>query len=150
MEMFRRTFAEINVEHLVHNWGLIKKAAGDERFICPMVKANAYGHGDIQVSQILEREGALGLGVCLIEEGLLLRANGIKTDILVFRGFDKRGAEKILEYQMVPIVSSWDQIHALESMADDPVKGNEKVKKGMNRIGINVDESEKLYSHIQK
>src|SRR3990167_4511578 len=106
MEMFRRTFAEVNIESLVHNWNQIKKVFDDDRFICPMVKANAYGHGDVQVSLALEKEGAQVLGVCLIEEGLWLRASGIKSDILVFRGFDKRGAEKILEYQLTPVVST--------------------------------------------
>ncbi|MEQ1722332.1 MAG: alanine racemase [Pseudobdellovibrio sp.] len=150
MEMFRRTYADINIEHLVHNWGQIKKVAGDDRFICPMVKANAYGHGDIQVAQALEREGALGVGVCLIEEGLLLRAAGIKTDILVFRGFDKRGAEKILEYQLIPVVSTWEQIYSLEAAADEAVKVHLKFNTGMNRIGFNSDQAEKLDEYFSK
>ncbi len=150
MEMFRRTYADINIENLVHNWNQIKNVAGDDRFICPMVKANAYGHGDIQVSQALEREGASGLGVCLIEEGLLLRAAGIKTDIYVFRGFDKRGAEKILEYQLIPVVSTWEQIFALESAADEPVKVHLKFNTGMNRIGFNLDQAEKLDEYFKK
>jgi alanine racemase len=150
MEMFRRTYADINIEHLVHNWDQIKKIAGDDRFICPMVKANAYGHGDIQVAQSLEREGALGLGVCLIEEGLLLRAAGIKTDILVFRGFDKRGAEKILEYQLIPVVSTWEQIYSLEAAADEVVKVHLKFNTGMNRIGFNSDQAEKLDEYFSR
>lgn len=150
MEMFRRTFAEVNIENLVHNWSQIKKVANDDRFICPMVKANAYGHGDVQVSLALEREGAQILGVCLIEEGLLLRASGIKSDILVFRGFDKRGAERILEYQLTPVASSWEQIRALESAANEPVKVHLKFNTGMNRIGFNIDQAEKLHAHFSK
>jgi alanine racemase len=150
MEMFRRTYADINLEHLVHNWYQIKKVAGDDRFICPMIKANAYGHGDVQVAQALSREGALGLGVCLIEEGLLLRAAGIKTDILVFRGFDNRGAEKILEYQLIPVVSTWEQIYSLEAAADEAVKVHLKFNTGMNRIGFNIDQAEKLDEYFSK
>jgi alanine racemase len=150
MEMFRRTFAEINIEHLVHNWDQLRALAGSERFICPMVKANAYGHGDVQVARVLEEQGALGLGVCLIEEGLLLRAAGIKTDILVFRGFDRRGAEKMLEYQLTPVVSTWEQIEALEAVADTPVKVHLKFNTGMNRLGFNADEAEKLDRYFAK
>lgn len=150
IEMFRRTFAEVNIENLVHNWNQVKKVAQDDRFICPMVKANAYGHGDIQIAQALEREGALGLGVCLIEEGLLLRSAGIKSDILVFRGFDKQGAEKILEYQLTPIVSTWAQIHALEAVADSPVKVHLKFNTGMNRLGFEADQAEKLFEYFSK
>ncbi|OFZ31502.1 MAG: alanine racemase [Bdellovibrionales bacterium RIFCSPHIGHO2_01_FULL_40_29] len=149
MEMYRRTFAEISVENLIANWNEIKKTAGSNRFICPMVKANAYGHGDIQVAQTLEHEGADTLGVCLIEEGLLLRASGLKSQILVFRGFDKHGAQKILEYQMTPVVSTWQQLQILESVADDPVKVHLKFNTGMNRLGFDLDQSEQLHTFFK-
>lgn len=149
MEMYRRTYAEISIENLLSNWEQIKKVAGSDRFNCPMVKANAYGHGDVQIALALEASGADTLGVCLIEEGLLLRAAGVKSQILVFRGFDKHGAEKILEYQMTPVVSTWEQIHALESVADDTVKVHLKFNTGMNRLGFDVDQTEKLYNHFK-
>lgn len=144
MEMFRRTFAEINLDHLSHNFFEIKKVGGDNRFICPMVKANAYGHGDVESAKHLERIGATYLGVCLIEEGLLLRHQGLKSKILVFRGFDKQGAQRIFEAQMTPVVSTWDQISALESIADEPLKVHVKFNTGMNRLGFAPQESEKL------
>lgn len=149
-EMFRRTFAEINLESLIANWNAIKNVAADDRFICPMVKANAYGHGDVQVALSLEKVGVTHVGVCLIEEGLLLRSSGLQSDILVFRGFDKIGAEKILEYQMTPVVSTWDQLAFLEAVADDPVKIHLKFDTGMNRIGFHVDQSEKLRDYFKK
>lgn len=149
-EIFRRTYADINIESLMHNWDQIKKLAGDDRFICPMVKANAYGHGDLQISATLENEGAQVMGVCLIEEGLLLRASGIKADILVFRGFDKRGAEKIFEYQLTPVASTWEQIQALEAVADSPIKVHLKFDTGMNRIGFDANQSEKLHDYFSK
>ena len=150
MEIFRRTFADINLENLEHNWNLVQKTAADDRFICPMVKANAYGHGHAQVGLSLQRSGANFLGVCLIEEGLELRSAGLKTDILVFRGFDKRGAEKILEYQMTPVVSTWNQIQALESAADEPAKVHLKFNTGMGRLGFDSNEAEKLFEYFKK
>ncbi len=150
MEMFRRTYAEISVENLINNWHEIKKVAVDDRFICPMVKANAYGHGDVQIAKSLESEGADTLGVCLIEEGSLLRAAGVQAEILVFRGFDKQGAQKILEYQLTPVVSSWDQITALENMADDPVKVHLKFDTGMNRLGFGIEQAEPLVTYFKK
>ena len=150
MELFRRTVADINIENLVHNWQQIKTAAGDDRFICPMVKANAYGHGAPEVSLALESEGARVLGVCLIEEGLQLRAEGVHAEILVFRGFDKRGAEKILEYQMTPVVSTWGQVYSLEAAADEPVKVHLKFNTGMNRLGFAADQADDLASYFKK
>ena len=150
MEMFRRTYAEINLENLISNWSEIKNIGGANRFICPMVKANAYGHGDVQVALALEKAGATHLGVCLIEEGLLLRAGGVQADLLVFRGFDKIGAEKILENQMTPVVSTWEQISYLEAVADEPVKVHLKFDTGMNRIGFNINQTEKLRDYFKK
>lgn len=149
MEMFRRTFAEINLDHLSHNFFQIKKVAGEGRFICPMVKANAYGHGDLEVAKHLENLGTNHLGVCLIEEGLLLRNYGIKSKILVFRGFDKQGAQKIFDAQMTPVVSTWDQITALESVADEPIKVHLKFNTGMNRLGFSPLEAEKLRTYFK-
>lgn len=150
MEMFRSTFAEINLDALGANLDEIRKIAGDDRFICPMVKANAYGHGDVHTSLALEKVGTETVGVCLIEEGVLLRAAGLQTKILIFRGFDKRGAEKILEYQMTPVVGSWEQIQHLEAAADEPVKVHIKFDTGMNRIGFNPDQAEKLSNYFKK
>ena len=150
MELFRRTFADINLENLVHNWNLIKTTAGRDRFICPMIKADAYGHGAHQVAFALEREGAKVFGVCLVEEGLALRSSGVKSEILVFKGFDKRGAEKMLEYQLTPVVSSFEQIEILNSVADEPVKVHIKFNTGMMRLGFEINQAEKIKSEIMK
>lgn len=152
-EMFRRTFAEINLANLEHNYFEIKNKAGSlagaDRFFCPMVKANGYGHGDVQVALHLERYGVENLGVCLIEEGLLLRSYGVKANILVFRGFDKYGAQKILDLQMTPVVSHWDHIHILESTVDESVEVHLKFNTGMNRLGFAPSEAEALFQHFK-
>lgn len=147
--MFRRTFAEINLDHLTHNYQEIVKVGGQNRFICPMVKANAYGHGDVELAKHLEHLGVEHLGVCLIEEGLLLRNHGMKSQILVFRGFDKQGAQKIFDAQMTPVVSTWEQITALESVADEPMKIHLKFNTGMNRLGFAPHEAEKLRTYFK-
>ncbi len=152
MEMFRRTFAEINLEHLSHNWFEIQRISQlqniNDRFICPMVKANAYGHGDIHVAKHLESLGAISLGVCLIEEGLLLKRAGVRSEILVFRGFDYQGAQKIVEAQLTPVVSTWEQIHFLENAADDIMSIHLKFNTGMNRLGFAPEDSEKLRTYF--
>lgn len=144
MEMFRRTYAEVNLEHLSHNFNLIQKIAQSDRFLCPMVKANAYGHGDVRVAQHLVKIGAKNLGVCLIEEGLLLRKSGIQADILVFRGFDKQGAQKIYDARLIPVISTWEHIRHLEQVADEPISVHLKFNTGMNRLGFDVIEADKL------
>lgn len=148
MEMYRRTFAEINLDHLAHNIRVLQKTFPQAPFLCPMVKANAYGHGDIQLARILEASGIKHLGVCLIEEGLLLRNAGVKTEILVFRGFDREGAKKIIQNDMTPVVSTWEQIEHLEAVASSPVSIHLKFDTGMNRLGFSPGEAQKLYDRL--
>lgn len=150
MELFRRTYSEINLENLRHNWQQVQAIAGPGRFVCPMVKANAYGHGESQIAETLVQEGAEALGVCLLEEGLSLSTRGLKADILVFRGFDRRGAEAIVDNQLVPVVSEWSQLEALESVASDPVKVHLKFNTGMVRLGFEPNESEKLFNFFKR
>lgn len=145
MEMYRRTFAEINLDHIAHNFEAIQRAFPAAGFLCPMVKANAYGHGDVAVALCLEKAGAKHLGVCLIEEGLLLRRGGVKANILVFRGFDREGAEKMLQHDLTPVVSSWDQLEAIQSVAVKPVQIHLKFDTGMNRLGFGVEEAQTLF-----
>ena len=150
MEMFRRTFAEINLDHLSHNFSEIQKLAGSDRFLCPMVKANAYGHGDIQVAKHLENLGTTHLGVCLIEEGLILKAANLKSEILIFRGYDKQGAQTIFDAQLTPVISTWEQIQCLESVADGPLKVHIKFNTGMNRLGFSPGDAEKLRTYFKQ
>ncbi|HEY8269915.1 MAG TPA: alanine racemase [Pseudobdellovibrionaceae bacterium] len=146
--MYRRTLAEINLDHVAHNFEVLKKAFSHAPFICPMVKANAYGHGDVAVALCLEKVGAQHLGVCLIEEGLLLRRGGVKAEILVFRGFDREGAKTMLQHKLTPVVATWDQLHALQSVASQakqPVQIHLKFDTGMNRLGFPVAEAQRLF-----
>ena len=149
MEMFRKTFAEINLEHLKYNLQAIQKYFPNE-FLCPMVKANAYGHGDVRVAKFLETLGVKHLGVCLIEEGLLLRNFGVTCEILVFRGFDREGAKKILQYNMTPVVSSWSHLEHLEAVAEKPVSVHVKFDTGMNRLGYHVRDAAKVSEFFQQ
>lgn len=150
--MFRRTFAEINIDHLQHNIQLIRKHLGPGRFLCPMVKANAYGHGDTVLAQILEKMGIQSVGVCLIEEGLLLRQFGVQARILVFRGFDRRGAAEMIQHRLTPVVSDWSQLQAIADVApkqpESAFKIHLKFNTGMNRLGFLVSEAEKIFHFL--
>jgi len=147
--MFRRTFAEVNLENLAHNYHYLRQSMGEDLFCCPMVKANAYGHGDLAVAKLLESEGASHLGVCLIEEGLWLRSHGVTADILVFRGFDRMGAEKIVQFGLTPVVSSWEHLEYLESEIEETCKVHLKFDTGMNRLGFPMADVEKLHAYFK-
>ena len=72
----------INYSHLKHNFNYLKSIAPDFKIIA-MVKANAYGHGDIHIAEKMESFNIDYFGVADFEEGLRLRNNRIKTPIIV-------------------------------------------------------------------
>lgn len=148
MEIYRKTFAEINLDHLAHNVRVLQNAFPKAPFMCPMIKANAYGHGDVQLAKFLEKLGIQHLGVCLIEEGLSLREAGIKAEVLVFGGFDFEGAQKIIQFQLMPVVSSWEQLDHLEAAATAAVSIHLKFDTGMGRLGFSPLEAQKLFDRL--
>ncbi|MCX7977770.1 MAG: alanine racemase [Bdellovibrionaceae bacterium] len=149
--MFRKTFAQIDLSALRKNLKLIRSHFGQERFLCPMVKANAYGHGDVRIAQELWAQGVSVLGVCLIEEGVLLRAFGLKSQILIFRGFDAHGAREIIAQGLTPVVSSWEHLDHLEAeVKSDPVSVHIKFDTGMNRLGFSLSEAERLIERLKR
>lgn len=76
-------WAEIDSAALIHNIHQFRKLIGEKRRFLAMVKANAYGHGILEVSRIALSAGADWLGVDSLEEGLLLRKEGMNCPILV-------------------------------------------------------------------
>src|SRR6185503_329341 len=82
----RPTWAEIDLDALAHNFRVICERVGASVKILAAVKANAYGHGAVECSTRLEREGVDWFGVALPEEGIELRHAGISKPILCMGG----------------------------------------------------------------
>ena len=79
----KRTWAEIDLDALAHNYITLRKRIGDDVKFLGVVKADAYGHGSVQVSRLLEELGADYLAVSSIDEAVELRHNGINMPILI-------------------------------------------------------------------
>jgi alanine racemase len=140
MNHFRPTFAEVDLSALSRNVALIFRSLNKPNFFCPMVKANAYGHGDLAVAKKLRSIGVKHLGVGLIEEGVHLRESGDNESILHFGMFDREGLREMLGRNMTPVVSS---LEAVQILIDELTKTNQapidihlKINTGMNRLGI--------------
>ncbi len=149
----RNSFAEINLNALEQNYLALAQLLGTNgpRSMAPMVKANGYGHGDIQVARICEKLGARALGVALIEEGIKLRLAGIQTPILTFCHFDSIGAEAIVKYRLTPVLSQFEQIQKLKSVLHEnagyPIHA--KFNTGMNRLGFEPDAAIKIATEFE-
>ncbi len=140
MKRFRPTFASVNLSTLAQNAKSIYSALKHPQFFCPMVKANAYGHGDRAVTEKLRSIGVQHIGVGLIEEGVHLRDSGDVGQILHFGLFDRTGIQEMLARDLTPVLSSIDAIKVLidelSTGHSRPVDVHLKINTGMNRLGI--------------
>jgi alanine racemase len=108
-----------------------------------VLKANAYGHGAVECAQRLSREGADWFGVALPEEGIQLRAAGIKEPILLLAGYWPGQAAACIQHQLTSVVYRLDMIEALNQAAANAgvvTDVHVKVDTGMGRLGVRFDQ----------
>jgi alanine racemase len=133
-----RTWAEVSLAALAHNFHAIQKHVGPSVTICAVVKADGYGHGAVECALALESQGARWMGVTNAAEGLALRGAGTKARILLMTGIWKGEEDEIVAHNLTPTIwESW-QIEALERAAkqrQSTLPVHLKIDTGMNRLG---------------
>lgn len=153
MSWFRPTKAIVDLDALVENAKHLQGLLPAESFFCPMVKANAYGHGAVRVVRALEKRGFRRFGVSLVEEALELREAGFQGEILVFGGFGVPASEWV-RAGLTMVASQWDQLRLIESQLDSKSEAvldlHLKFDTGMNRLGFPVAEAGKLAEHLRQ
>ncbi|HCU25321.1 MAG TPA: alanine racemase [Deltaproteobacteria bacterium] len=133
---FRPTRARIDLSALRHNFRLAKTLAGPQVGLLAVVKANAYGHGAIHVARICEKEGAAALGVATPQEGLELRAAGLRAPILLFGGPFTAPGELLAEQGLTPVLYNEEQIRELQASTTSRLEVQLKIDTGMTRLGV--------------
>ncbi|CAN5250384.1 alanine racemase [soil metagenome] len=138
----RPTLAEIDLDNLRFNFRSCRNFIGRDVKIMAVVKANAYGHGAVECSRVLEKQGVNWLGVATPEEALELRNAEITTNILCLGGFWP-GQEKILlDNKITPAIyeiSSAANLNSVAKSADRVFPVHIKIDTGMGRLGIRWD-----------
>jgi alanine racemase len=133
-----RSWVEISREQIATNYRAIKNAVGLGIEIMPVVKADAYRHGAVEVSRSLIAEGARWLAVSNVEEGVALRQSGITARILVMADFLPVGRFAMMEHNLTPVIHSLDDLGDLDQLArtgNAPLRYHLKVDTGMCRLG---------------
>ena len=102
----RRTWAEIDLDALAHNYHTLRRRVGSGVKFLGVVKADAYGHGAIQVSRTLEELGADYLAVSSIDEAMELREHGIAMPILILGYTPPDQVERLIDLQITQAVTS--------------------------------------------
>jgi alanine racemase len=149
----RPTWAQVSLENLRYNFGVVQRHIGRGIQVCAVVKADAYGHGATECARALEEEGARWLGVTSLDEAIPLRDAGIRTRILLMTGFWRGEEEEIIRLQLTPTVWEPGQVELLEKaaaglgLARHPV--HLKVDTGMGRLGVAPEDLPQVCSALK-
>ncbi len=138
----RRTWAEIDLDALAHNYNVLRKHIGENVKFLGVVKADAYGHGSVQVSRLLQDLGADYLAVSSIDEAIELRKNDITMPILILGHTPREQVAELIKYNITQAVTC--QAKAIEYSEEAVKTGGTlkihiKVDTGMSRLGYLCD-----------
>jgi alanine racemase len=142
-----RSWVEISLKQIAANFRAVRDVVGPQVEVMPVVKADAYRHGAVEVSRALAAAGARWLAVSNVEEGAILRDRGITTRILVMADFLPAERAGLLGYNLTPVIHSlgdiaeWDRVNASRGVPGDY---HLKIDSGMGRLGTRAPAAEIL------
>ncbi|MBK8904707.1 MAG: alanine racemase [Anaerolineaceae bacterium] len=142
----RPTYIEVNLTRLTENYRAIERAVAPAKMM-PILKANAYGHGLVEVARHVVSLGAAYLGVAFLEEGILLREMGISAPILVLGGIIGNQVPLFLKHDLTLTASSIEKLTQInEAAAEMGVRARVhlKIDTGMERIGVHYYNADSL------
>lgn len=145
------TIAEINLSNLIHNLNQVRAKISPDCRILAVVKANAYGHGSVEVSRELEKAGVDMLGVATVDEGVRLREAGIEKSILVLGVMCEDGVPEIIKWRLTPVVYSMPVVKLISDAAridGITVPVHVKVDTGMRRIGVDPEGAAEFVANV--
>ncbi len=137
--MNTRTWAEINMNALEENVSNIRKITDKNAMIMAVVKADAYGHGAINVAKCLLAHGADRLAVSELDEAIELRRAGIDAEILILGASFDEECDQLVKYDITPAVFTKSFAEKLSEAAKKQGKTAKlhiKLDTGMSRIGF--------------
>ena len=145
--------AIISKENLVHNINYIKKYVGSDVSIMPVVKANAYGHGVVEICKILSKYNIQGFCVALLSEVIHIRKNQINKKILHLGSIEHEFDSILLDQNLILTINNNDDILFLNrvgKMNNHQFKVHIKIDTGMTRLGILKEEMETIKISLDK
>jgi alanine racemase len=148
--MNMRTRAIIHIDRFIGNIEAVKSRIGQKRQICVPVKADAYGHGALEIARTSLEAGAHCLGAATVAEGTELRNGGITAPILLFTQPDPAEIPAIFKAELIPFVSDEWYASALNKAAAGKIKlpVHLKIDTGMGRSGCPAEDALALAKYI--
>ena len=145
--MKRAAYALINLAHLKNNLAAIQKVAKQSK-ITAVVKADAYGHGMLQVCQALSDADAFS--VAYVNEAMNLRESGIQKPLLALQGFSsEKDLNNAIEQNIRVVVHHHEQLKILKTLKLPVLNVYLKIDTGMHRLGFDVAEVPAVLEQLQ-
>jgi alanine racemase len=146
----RPLWAEVNLDYLRDNVRAIRRYLKPETKILGVIKANAYGHGMVEVGSVISREGVETLGVASLEEALTLKKKRIKSEILILGYSHEDFSGEIVANDVSQTIGHEFQLEALAKAARKLKKRAKiqiKIDTGMTRMGCLPNEAPELITN---
>ncbi|KMT21113.1 alanine racemase [Clostridium cylindrosporum] len=150
LDHIRPCYAEINLDNLRHNFKEVKSLVNSKK-IFGVIKADAYGHGAIEVARVLREEGIDYFAVAVITEAMELRRNDFNEPILVLGYTPATFADQIVENDITQTVFNYELAKAISDEAinqEKMAKIHIKIDTGMGRLGYS--DSDNIIEEIKK
>jgi alanine racemase len=133
----QRAWVEIDRAKLAHNVQQLRSLLAPETALMAVVKADAYGHGSIEVAKIVLAAGATWLAVATVPEGIELRSAGIQAPILLLGAANSfEQIQAIEKWSLQPSIVSIEQAQIFQEHLQQPIPVHIKIDTGMSRLGI--------------
>ncbi len=144
--ILRPTQVSVDLARLEANYRAIQAHVKPAKMM-PILKANAYGHGLVEIARLMQDLNADYLGVAVLEEGILLREMGITIPILVLGGVLGNQIPHFIENDLTITASSIEKLWTIDEIAEQlgkTARVHLKVDTGMERIGVHYYNAEKF------
>ncbi len=153
MDFVKRTWAEISLDAIEHNFNAIKSSVGGAAKICCVIKADGYGHGAVELANVYEELGADFFAVSNIDEGIEIRNAGCKLPMVILGYTPVSEAQRLYKYNISQAVFCLDYARSLSQECERQgciCKIHIKIDTGMSRIGFMCQEFPRDNSSVEE
>ncbi len=135
----RPTYVQVNLDNLIHNFNEIRKNIKEGTMIMPVIKANGYGHGSVELGKLYKEIGANRLAVSLLNEGVELRRAGINGPLMILNYTPSYQMDTVVANDLIQSIYRYEDAFNLSKVAGEmgkSVKIHIKIDSGMGRVGF--------------
>lgn len=149
-ELHYRGTLEVNLDFLKSNLNTLRSLSSS-RFFCPMIKAEAYGHGSVPITKVLRACKVKQVGVITLLEAKKIRENvGGDFDILIFGSLlNDKDQDEVIKNKFIPVLNQWSDLEGF-CKKKQGLRIHIKFDTGFSRLGFSISDAEKVKAFLEK